>query len=335
MRVLFNTYPWAFDCPGGGEMQLLKCAEHLPMAGVEVLFHDLWHPVFDTVDLVHFFSGMGGSVHFCNYVRRRGLPLVISSSLWVTEETRNLYPLDEIRSQFALAEAIIPNSTSEAEQLAHILDLPRERFHPVPNGIDPLFLEPVPEQVFRRRFGIEGPFILNVGNIEPRKNQRALIEAAAPLGLPLVLIGHVRDRDYFERSMQAGADFVRYLGPLDHHDPALRSAYHACSVFVLPSTLETPGLAALEAAACGAKLAITRGGSTREYFGNEAAYLDPGNPTDIRACIVRAMERPCAAQLADKIASRFTWPHVAHDLAGVYATVLSDITKERPAAMRR
>jgi glycosyltransferase involved in cell wall biosynthesis len=331
MRVLFNTYPWAFDCPGGGEMQLLKYAEYLPKAGVEVVFHDLWHPGFDQVDLVHFFSGMGGSVHFCNYVRRRGLPLVISSSLWVTEETRHLYPLDEIRSQFALADTIIPNSEIEADQLVRILNLPRERFKPVPNGADPLFLQPVPEEVFRRRFGVEGLFILNVGNIEPRKNQRTLIEAMQSLGLPLVLIGHVRDRDYFEHAMAAGAGFTRYLGPLDHHDPALRSAYRACSVFVLPSTLETPGLAALEAAACGARLVITTEGSTREYFGEEAVYVDPGDPRGIRAQIEREIIAAGSPELKFRIAKRYVWDRIASQLRTTYEAVLPKTGTAEPS----
>lgn len=333
MRVLFNTYPWAFDCPGGGEIQLLKYAEYLPKAGVEVVFHDPWHPTFDQVDLVHFFSSMAGSIHFCNYMRQRGIPLVVSSSLWVTQETRQFYPIDEIRGQFALADAVIPNSEIEADQLARVLDLPRERFRTVPNGVDPLFLLPVQEEVFRQRFGIEGPFILNVGNIEPRKNQRALIEAVAPLGLPLVLIGHVRDRDYFERAMAEGAGFTRYLGSLDHLDPALRAAYRACSVFVLPSTLETPGLAALEAAACGARLAVTAEGSTRDYFGEDAVYLCPTDPSDIRACIDRVIRQPFSARLAERIAGRFTWPRVTRDLAGLYETVLRDTTTEATLAM--
>ena len=41
---------------------------------------------------------------------------------------------------------------------------------------------------------------------------------------------------------------------MEHRDPLLALAYSACSVFALPSTLETPGLAALEAAAAGAPL---------------------------------------------------------------------------------
>src|SRR5437867_3693485 len=92
VRVLFDTYPWAFVTPGGGERQLAKYAEHLPSHGVNVILHDHWNPVLDTVDVVHFFSCIGGSLHFCRYVRERGIPLVITSSLWIDESNKQLYP---------------------------------------------------------------------------------------------------------------------------------------------------------------------------------------------------------------------------------------------------
>ena len=37
MRILFSTYPAAFDCPGGGEVMLLKSQEALERAGAEVI----------------------------------------------------------------------------------------------------------------------------------------------------------------------------------------------------------------------------------------------------------------------------------------------------------
>ena len=113
MRVLFDTYPWAFVAPGGGERQLLEYAKNLPGHGVEVVLHDHWNPTLDAVDAVHFFSCIGGSWHFCNYVRERSLPLVISTSLWIEEETKHLYPSEEIRSQLLLADVIVTNSNAE------------------------------------------------------------------------------------------------------------------------------------------------------------------------------------------------------------------------------
>jgi glycosyltransferase involved in cell wall biosynthesis len=322
VRVLFETYPWAFVTAGGGERQLLKYAECLPGHGVEVVLFDQWRPDL-SVDCVHFFSCMGGSVHFCNYVAQRGLPLVISSSLWIDAASAHLYPVDEIRAQLSLADVIVPNSATEADTLAGTLGLPHGQFIPVMNGVDRRFTTPGDGARFRQAFGIDGPFVLNVGNIETRKNQLALVQAARAAGLPLVLIGHVREQDYGARVFADGGASLRYLGPLEHDDPLLAEAYAACSVFALPSTLETPGLAALEAAAAGAPLVVTRVGSARDYFGDACVYVDPADPHDIARGLSDALAKPRNADLSRRVVDAFSWPAVTAALPAVYREAIA------------
>jgi glycosyltransferase involved in cell wall biosynthesis len=327
MKVLFATYPMAFHTPGGGEIQLLAYEKHLPQHGVEVTLFDQWKPRFLEHDLVHFFSCVGGSVHLCHFVKQLGLPLVVSSSLWVTEETKHLYPCDEIRHQFLLADRVIANSEIECETLARTLDLPREKFVSVLNGVDNLFFDSVPSHRFRDTFNITGPFVLNVGNIEPRKNQLALIRAMKQMPeLQLVLIGHERDPAYAQACREEGGEQVRFLGPIAHTDPLLRSAYAACEVFCLPSTLETPGLAALEAYAVGAHIAITEVGSTREYFGHASnvQFLDPASVPTIVGAIRSARadkDRALPSPLND--ARSLSWRNITSNLANAYTTLLS------------
>jgi glycosyltransferase involved in cell wall biosynthesis len=327
MKVLFATYPMAFHTPGGGEIQLLAYERHLPQHGVEVTLFDQWKPRFLEHDLVHFFSCVGGSMHFCHFVKQLGLPLVVSSSLWVTEDTKHLYPCDEIRHQFLLADRVIANSEIECETLARTLDLPREKFVSVLNGVDNLFFDPVPPRRFRDTFNIAGPFVLNVGNIEPRKNQLTLIRAMKQMPeLQLVLIGHERDPSYAQACRAEGGDQVRFLGPVAHTDPLLRSAYAACEVFCLPSTLETPGLAALEAYALGARIAITEVGSTREYFGHASnvKFLDPENvPSIVEAIRNARADESHVTSFALTDARRLSWRNITINLANAYTTLLS------------
>lgn len=54
--------------------------------------------------------------------------------------------------------------------------------------------------------------------------------------------------------MEIADNNVQYLGYIEHHDPLLHSAYDACEILALPSTLETPGLAALETGASNTKI---------------------------------------------------------------------------------
>jgi len=321
MNILYATYPMAFHTPGGGEVQLMAYHKHLRAVGVNVSLMDPWNPRLLEHKIVHFFSCVGGSIHFCHFIKNLGLPLVITSSLWITEETRHLYPSDEIRAQLSLADRIVTNSEMESDTLSRVLDLPRDRFYAVYNGVDPLFLERPSPDVFRQTHGINGPFVLNVGNVEPRKNQIRLAQAMREFpDHQLVLIGHVRDEAYLQQTLQAGLPGqVVYLGPMPHDSELLRSAYQACSAFCLPSTLETPGLAALEAAAQGRPLALTEVGSTREYFGDAAAYLRPENPDSIAQAIEQALQQSPAQQVAlAAIGQQYTWPRVVQKLQALY-----------------
>lgn len=319
MRVLFATYPMAFHTPGGGEVQLLAYRDHLLKMGVEVTLFDPWNPRFQEHDVVHFFSCVGGSVHFCNFVRNLDIPLVISSSLWITEDTKSLYPIDEIRHQLSLADVVVTNSQMESDTLSAVLGLEAGKFSWVHNGVDEVFSVRPSPHLFRQTHRVDKPFVLNVGNIEPRKNQLQLARAMEQHpDLDLILIGHVRDRAYFDQVMATlPAGRVRYLGPLEHHSKLLRSAYQACEVFCLPSTLETPGLAALEAAVQGCRLALTRVGSTMEYFGQDAVYVEPSDITSISDGISRARLTP-SHPLEPHFYDRFAWSHVVQKLKAIY-----------------
>ena len=143
MKVLFITYPMAFHTPGGGEIQLLAYKKYLEKNGIQVDLFDPWNPNFLDYDLVHFFSVIGGSVHLCNFIKNLGIPLVITSSLWITEETKHLYPVGEIRHQLSLADIIIGNSDIECDNMSKVLDLPREKFKTVYNGVENIFFEKV------------------------------------------------------------------------------------------------------------------------------------------------------------------------------------------------
>ena len=273
---------------------------------------------FDSVDAVHFFSCIQGSADFCRYVKDRGLPLIVTSSLWVTPATADRFPIEQICAQFSVADVIVPNSLIEADMLARVLKLPRKRFMPVMNGVDASFAGPSDPDLFRRKFQIDGRFVLTVGNVEPRKNQLGLVRALSVDGLPLVIVGEIRDSQYAEQVLAEGGARVRCIGHIPHDDPLLASAYAGCSVFALPSMLETPGLAALEAAATGAAIVITSEGSTREYFHDLVHYADPRDPSDIRNKIQLALAAGANPQLKSYVAGRFTWPAAAAALAEIY-----------------
>lgn len=317
MKIFFNTYAAAFQCPGGGEIQLLKSKEALERRGHEVVLFDPWQHSLADADVLHHFSVQGGTYNICAYARNNGIPLVVSPILWLGNHVHD-YPMSEIAFLLSLADVICPNSMAEVQRFLKHFELSAEKFHVTHNGVDASFFDRVAPDLFLKKFGFDAPFILCVGNIEERKNQRGLLEAARKIGVHVVLVGNVRSRAYFDGIRADFADGFSYTGYLAHDDILLRSAYAACSAFALPSLLETPGLAALEAAAAGSPLVITREGCTQEYFGESAFYVDTRQVDDVAAGLAAAMTAGRSGPALSQRVAEFTWDRVAGELEAAY-----------------
>lgn len=329
MKIYFNTYPVAFQCPGGGEIQLLKSKEALERRGHEVVFFNQWEHSLAEADVIHHFSVQGGTYNICAYAHNNGIPLVVSPILWLSEYI-DQYPMGEIGFITSVADVLCPNSEAEVDRFLQHFPEPRDKYQVTHNGIDNLFFTPVLPDLFQQKFCINQPFALCVGNIETRKNQLNLLEAANRSNLHVVLIGNVRDNAYFTELSSRFTGKFTYLGYLEHDSELLRSAYSACTVFALPSLLETPGLAALEAAASGAQLVITAEGCTEEYFGGDARYVDPKNVADISCKLTEAVETGLhnGSRLAQYV-RQYTWDRTALQLEQAYHCAKAKVARKR------
>lgn len=326
MKVLFGVYPWAFDCPGGGERQLLAWQSHLGKIGTKVELYNPWAPKIREFKIFHFFSVMPGSYQLCDYIKKQGLKLLISPNLWVTRETKDLYPHHEILSLLHLADGIVVNSDLEASSLSEVYDLHKKKFKVAYNGFEPEFLDYASSEEFYSEFPWlkSRNFVLNVGNVEPRKNQLRFLKALSSFqDVTLVNVGNVRDIDYAKCCRDLGREQFVELGELPYGSSLLRSALSAARGFVMPSMLETPSIAALEAAAYGKPILITGIGSTQEYFGEHAIYIEPTSLESISDGIKRLLlDDGCHAVVTQR-AKRFTWESSAISLNNIYKDMLS------------
>jgi glycosyltransferase involved in cell wall biosynthesis len=320
MKILFNTYPSAFHTPGGGEIQLLQYKKYLEKyPALDVELFNQWRPNLSTFDRAHYFSCMPGSLPFLVSLKRAGTALVTSPNLWITEGTKEAYPWQEVEAQLLCADRIICNSDMECDELSNVFKISRSKFATVYNGIEECFLTSIDSGIFADKYSIKSKYVLNVANIEPRKNQLNLIKALKGFpNLQLLTVGHVRDYEYLRACLDEGGENFNYLGPLPHDSDELKSAYAGCEFFALPSTLETPGLAALEAAASGANLLITSEGSTREYFKDFPEYVDPFDVEDMKRGIAKLLETPKSNVLKKHVNEKFTWDRVITSLVSIY-----------------
>jgi hypothetical protein len=253
---------------------------------------------------------MSGTEYFLHYVKSLGIPVFISPNLWVTEETKNNYPFGQIQSHLNMADRVVCNSDAECQTLSKVFEVPIEKFICVYNGVEEQFFESVDPKIFRDYYQIHSPFVLNVANIEPRKNQLNLVRAIKQFPeYKLVIMGGIRDKEYADKVISEGGSQLIIIERQEHGSEMQRSAYTACGLFALPSTLETPGLAALEAAACGAPVLITQEGCTKEYFGNFVVYVDPDSVASIGNGIHSTFSKS-SPDLHALINEKFTWKKV-------------------------
>ena len=148
-----------------------------------------------------------------------------------------------------------------------------------------------------------------------------LIRAASKLDRILVIIGNpvTRHMNYYERCRQEAGSNVHFVDQLPMDSEELVSAYAACEVFALPSLFETPGLAALEAGLAGAKLVVTREGSTKEYFQDLVDYVNPASERDIYEKIKNAFQKKKTNALKNRLQEHFLWEQTAKRTKKIYS----------------
>ncbi|MCS7300596.1 MAG: glycosyltransferase family 4 protein [Fimbriimonadales bacterium] len=336
MHITFATRYDGWLWYGGAETQAAQTACALTQLGISVGF--LTPQSSELGDLVHFFGMYDYYNSVARYCAERSIPMVLSTifyqrynsptAVWRALRWMVLARLRRLkRSRFRMlwmADRLLPNSQAEARQLQRIFGVPSERITVIPNGVETRFATAQPD-LFRDHFEICDEFVLNVGRIEDRKNQLRLVLAARALGVPLVIIGQVVSERLYRECLEAGGTLVRFLPPLRHDDPLLASAYAACRVFALPSLLETPGIAALEAGVAGARIVVTPVGGAREYFGDLACYPKPTSVASIRAALEQAWNRPHDPALQrELLLSRYSWERVAQQTREVYQQLLTE-----------
>jgi glycosyltransferase involved in cell wall biosynthesis len=343
--VLVHAPSAAFQEPGGGENQLVQTGRHLEELGVRVQLFSPWRHKLKRARLLHLFGMSREGLELARIAKARGVPIAISPicwyeprALWALEPRlggkliglagwalrRSVSGLPGWRAELlSLADAILPNSVSEARQLEQLFGADPSKIRVVPNGVMASMASVTPDR-FQSEFGSK-PFVLTVGRIEPRKNLLGLIQAIRPLGLRLIVIGAATagQARYESQCREAGRGFVTWLGRMDPHDPLLASAFAAARVFALPSWFETPSLAALEAGLTGCAVVITPYGSTRDYFSDLVHYARPHRHDEIKRAVADCWDHGPEPQLAARIAGDYLWPRVARLTSEVYDQIAS------------
>jgi glycosyltransferase involved in cell wall biosynthesis len=170
------------------------------------------------------------------------------------------------------------------------------------------------------------PYVLSVGNLQPRKNLVRLIEAfrglsEGGLDIDLVVVGaeHYRSGDVHDAAGEA-RDRIHFTGYVS--DRQLAACYSLATVFALPSLFEGFGIPALEAMAHGVPVVCSHAGALPEVCSDAALYFDPLDVESISAAVSRAVtDRGLRADLVRKghvRSAQFSWRESAERMLTTY-----------------
>src|SRR5580704_9016220 len=244
--------------------------------------------------------------------------------------------------------AVAVGTVSEASRrdVTALLGVHPERIVMLPGAPHPACRPPAADEIarVRARYGLERPYVLTVGTLEPRKNLPMLLRAfdrlRAQSGTPaaeldLVAVGGKgwRDRELrAELALRLSSGRVHLLGYVPESD--LVALYGGAVVMAYPSHFEGFGLPVVEAMACGTPVVATDVEALHEVSGGAAILVPPGDDGALAEQIARlagdAGARDVARARGLSRAQAFSWESTAQRLWS-----LAHATRARRPAARR
>ncbi|GGN18832.1 glycosyltransferase [Halarchaeum nitratireducens] len=285
-----------------------------------------------TPDVVHAHSPFAVGVAGYRYARRHDAPLVVSYHTPTSEYVEYVAPdaltpsLERVSAAWERwfldrADLVLAPSERACDRVRDLgVSTPADS---LPNGVDVDFFAPTDASDFRERYGLSGTLVGYTGRHGYEKRLSDLVDAAADLDATLVLGGDGPARDDLEaRARRRGID-ARFLGFLPREE--LPAFYSALDVFAFPSPVETQGLVALEANACGTPVVGADAGALIETVDDgETGYHYPvGDAAAFRDAIRRALdERDALAETCLDRREEVSVSRAVDRLAAVYDRLL-------------
>jgi glycogen(starch) synthase len=233
------------------------------------------------------------------------------------------------------ADRVITCSAYMREHVSDIYGLDESKIAVIPNGIDPMDLQPVDDlPTLRARFAApDDQLVLLVGRLVYEKGFQLALEALPGL---IERVGNVRflvaGSGTHEAELKAQAEA---LGLLEHGtflgwigDDVLHSLYRIADLTVVPSIYEPFGLVALEAMASGCPCIVADTGGLREVVPNERVGLrfrarDPQSLAEMveRVLTDEVLRDKLVAEASEHVLS-FDWADVARQTTQIYQELL-------------
>lgn len=287
-------------------------------------------------------AGRADVYHFPNFVRPpmmggRSVVTIHDVSFLrfpeTTEKGNLAYLRAKIRHTCRYADAIITDSEFSGREIESLLGVPTSKIHPVHLGLSLGVFSPSPASKSDTliKLGLEKPYLLCVGTLEPRKNYPFLIEVFEHLKDyhgDLVIAG-MRGWKYgpvLDRMLTSPcADRIHYLEYVE--DGQLSALYSGADLFLFPSIYEGFGFPPLEAMMCGTPVVSSAAASLPEVLGNAACIIEGYQAEEWAETVQHLLDseskRTQMRDAGEIRAKMFDWNRTARETLDVYRKVHS------------
>lgn len=332
MNVLFQIRKDYLSNVAGDSIIIKNLRENLTKLGVKVDVHTDYRINLNKYDIIHIFNTIRikESYEFMKYAILNNKKTVLTPIYWdlrnYFKQTKQKEKIDywncnEKKRKFLFdnCDVYLPHCKGEAELIIKNYNT-FSKYEIVSYGVDEKYLMGV-KYYLKNKYGIDD-YILCVGRINYQKNQLNLIKALLKEKIPLVLVGSVNDKNYFKKCMKLRKEKLFLLDNIKTSE--LNSIYKSAKVHVLPSWIEYPGLASLEAGASGCNIVTTEIGSTKEYFGKFVRYCNPSDVQSIYKETMEAFEIDKDNLFRDFIMENYTWMKSAKKIKEIYLSLMGE-----------
>lgn len=224
------------------------------------------------------------------------------------------------------SKVVMPNSAEEGELLLKFIQKPKlkDKIHVVYNAAEsPIKKFFLSKEQFLAKYNIPSNYILQVGRIEPVKNQINLIYALRNNpNIPIVFVGKISNYKYYKKlkKLSLSRGNVYFIDAVPNEEIGI--FYQYAAIHVLLSLRESPGLVSLEALSNGCPIVISNANyvPVNTYFPDQPYIVNPFDFQEIEKIVLKAYNEK---DLHNSLLCNFSWKITAQQTYAAYRKVFS------------
>lgn len=259
---------------------------------------------------------------------------------WKEEQLGNGYKLSSWMEKTGIeaADRVIAVSQGSKEDILKYYNIPEEKVEVIYNGIDLNQYQKTDVNIARRKYGIEGKYILFVGRISRQKGITHLLDAVKylPRDIKLVLCASSPDTQEVLEEVEQKVklyDNIIWINKMVEKEEIIE-LYSNAEVFTCPSVYEPFGIINLEAMACKTPVVASATGGIKEVVVHEETgfLVEPGNPEELAKYInILLNNKDLAIKFGEngrkRVEEMFSWESIAKKTHDMYKDVIGKYKK--------